>query len=165
MPDPIKTISVRMEAWLHKKIRILAAGKEQSVGAWIREAIMEKMEKNSDTRQMHYILIPKEVLGNPLVSAQAKVLYGIIHGLHRLRKRCIAENKALASIMGVKTRSIQYYLNQLENNKFIFCHYRRNKYGFCTSRVITPLVLVSDKPDAKSCTQVLSSKERKIRLK
>lgn len=45
VPDPIKTISVRMEAWLHKKIRLLAAGKEQSVGAWIREAIMEKIER------------------------------------------------------------------------------------------------------------------------
>jgi hypothetical protein len=68
---------------------------------------------------MQYVHLPSTLVLDKSISADAKILYGILILKSKKTGYCFATNSFFASMFGVKERSIQRYLKQLSQNKYV----------------------------------------------
>lgn len=65
------------------------------------------------------VVLPSHLLINPNLEPNAKLLYGLVRNLTKVEGYCYARNKYLAELMEVTPRSIQNWLEALENEGYI----------------------------------------------
>lgn len=65
------------------------------------------------------VVLPSHLLVNPNLEPNAKLLYGLVRNLSRLEGYCFARNKYLAEMMEVDPRTIQRWLQGLEEQGYI----------------------------------------------
>ncbi len=76
-----------------------------------------------------YAVIPIRVIKNKNLTANAKLLYGILSGLVREKGYCWAKNEFLAAELSVSNRMIQYMLNELIKENEVSIDPGRSKDG------------------------------------
>ena len=81
-----------------------------------------------------YILIP-DIVKISKIPAGAKILYGDILMLSKVKGYCFASNNFFADIYGVHVNSITNWINFLKINKFINTKYKINHEGRSTRRL------------------------------
>lgn len=70
----------------------------------------------------NYVVLPMFVRHAKNLSANAKLLYGEIHGLCHTQPYCTESNKYFAELYGVSERSITKWITELVESEFV----RRN---------------------------------------
>jgi hypothetical protein len=93
---------------------------------------------------LNYILIPDDVAKAPIPNG-AKILYGYILRLHKVRNGCYAQNAYFSDMVGVHDRQIQRYLIKLRDNNYIWIYYKRDNQRRITSRQLVPRVKIDRK--------------------
>ena len=72
-------------------------------------------------KKLDFSVIPNEVMHCKKITANAKLLMGVIIDLCNNRGNCWASNNYLAEIFGVSKMTISVWVNSLKKNKFIKC--------------------------------------------
>jgi hypothetical protein len=91
---------------------------------------------------LNYVLIPDEVAKSTIPNG-AKILYGYILRLHKVRNGCYAQNAYFSDMVGVHDRQIQRYLIKLRDNNYIWIYYKRDNHRRITSRQLVPRVKIT----------------------
>jgi hypothetical protein len=76
-----------------------------------------------------YAVIPVSILERTDISANAKLLYAEIMALSKKSGKCYATNKHLASMLGLKERSITQLLNELSGTGIVIVSIKRSSEG------------------------------------
>jgi hypothetical protein len=90
---------------------------------------------------LNYILLPDEI-AKATIPNGAKILYGYILRLHKVRNGCYAHNSYFSDTVGVHDRQIQRYLIKLKENGYIWIYYKRDEKRRITSRQLVPRVKI-----------------------
>jgi hypothetical protein len=94
---------------------------------------------------LNYILIPDQIAKDTTIPNGAKILYGYILRLHKVRNGCFAQNQHFSETVGVHDRQIQRYLIRLRDKGYIWIYHQRDTNRHFTSRQIVPKILIDRK--------------------
>ena len=86
----------------------------------------------------YFILVPRTVARRNDLSDGAKLLYGEILGLSKVKGYCYANNKRFTKALGLTLRTLQRKLDELENSKLITRSVIRNEKKTVIERRIYP---------------------------
>ncbi len=76
-------------------------------------------------KRLDFVVIPKKVIQCEKLSANAKLLMGVIINLCNSRGNCWASNQYLAEIFGTHFMTVSKWVNSLEDNGFVKCKIKR----------------------------------------
>ncbi len=65
------------------------------------------------------VVIPSHLIVNPNLEPNAKLFYGLVRNLTKLEGYCYASNQYLADMMEVDKRTVQRWIESLEENNYI----------------------------------------------
>ena len=86
----------------------------------------------------YFILVPRTVARRNDLSDGAKLLYGEILGLSKVKGYCYANNKRFTKALGLTLRTLQRKLDELENSKLITRYVIRNEKKTVIEQKIYP---------------------------
>lgn len=77
-------------------------------------------------KKLDFIVIPNKVMFCKSLTANAKLLMGVIINLCNSKGNCWASNQYLAESLGTHFMTISKWISLLEKNKFIKCHAKKD---------------------------------------
>ena len=101
----------------------------------------------------YFILVPRTVARRNDLSDGAKLLYGEILGLSKVKGYCYANNKRFTKALGLTLRTLQRKLDELENFKLITRSVIRNEKKTVIERRIYP-TKPNDSDDMRVMTNI-----------
>src|ERR1035437_1227238 len=82
-------------------------------------------EMNEKTFTPDYIQVPYPVYRDEDLEGADRLVYGVIYWFEHMSKgKCIASNETIASVIGIKPRSVKNSLNRLEEKGYIARSYK-----------------------------------------